>query len=115
MIVNEKTFKKQTKNNLFNPTTQPVEYSLLTHFTWGKIFSRQHFEIFFLFFPENKIWHFIQIVPNRDNLYEMSNPVSWEKYKEKISQIAVCWISQESDKGKRLTPSMLWANPGDNW
>ena len=28
----------------------------------SKIFSRWHNEIFFFFFPENKIWHFIQIV-----------------------------------------------------
>ena len=33
---------------------------------------------FFLFFPEN-IWHFMQIVSNGDNLYEMLNPVFWEK------------------------------------
>ena len=35
--------------------------------------------IFFLFFPENRIWHFMQIVSNGDNLHEMSNPVFWEK------------------------------------
>ena len=37
---------------------------------WGKInlyhslcyFSRQHFKIFFLFFPENRLWLFMQIV-----------------------------------------------------
>ena len=34
----------------------------LTLSTLGKIFSRQHFEIFFLFFPENRIWHFMQMV-----------------------------------------------------
>ena len=35
--------------------------------------------IFFLFSPENRIWHFMQIVSNRVNLHEMSNPVFWEK------------------------------------
>ena len=34
----------------------------LTLSTLGKIFSRRHFEIFFLFFPINRIWHFMQIV-----------------------------------------------------
>ena len=29
----------------------------------------------FLFFPENRVWHFMQIVSVRDNLYEMSNIV----------------------------------------
>ena len=41
----------------------------------GKIFSRQHIELFFLFFPETRIGHFMQIVSIRDNLLEMSNPV----------------------------------------
>ena len=35
--------------------------------------------IFFLFFPENRIWHFMQIVSIGDNLHEMSNPVFWKK------------------------------------
>ena len=35
--------------------------------------------IFFLFFPENRIWHFMQIVSTGDNLHEMSILVSWEK------------------------------------
>ena len=47
----------------------------LSIITLGKIFSRQHTEIFFLFFPENSIWHFMQIVSNGDNLHEMSIPV----------------------------------------
>ena len=51
----------------------------LTLSTLGKIFSRRHFEIFFLFFSENRIWHFMQIVSYGDNLHEMSNPVFWEK------------------------------------
>ena len=31
--------------------------------------------IFFLFFPENRIWHFIQIFSKGDNLHEVSNPI----------------------------------------
>ena len=34
--------------------------------------------IFFLFFPENRMQHFMQIVFNGDNLHEMSMPVPWE-------------------------------------
>ena len=55
------------------------KYLPLTLSTLGKIFSRRHFEIFFLFFTENRIWHFMQIVSLGDNLHEMSNPVFWEK------------------------------------
>ena len=37
--------------------------------------------IFFLFFSENRIWHFTQIVSSGDNLHEMSKPVFWRKKK----------------------------------
>ena len=50
---------------------------ILTLSTLGKKFSRRYIEVFFLFFPENMIRHFMQI--NGDNLHEMSNPVFWEK------------------------------------
>ena len=46
--------------------------------------------IFFLFFPENRIWHFMQIVSTGDNLHGMSNPVFWGKIK-KIFQYIICW------------------------
>ena len=36
--------------------------SCLSLSTLGKFFIRRQFEIFFLFFPENIIWHFMQIV-----------------------------------------------------
>ena len=42
--------------------------------------------IFFLFFPENRIWKFMQIVSIGDNLHEMSNPVSGKNKKN----ISVC-------------------------
>ena len=41
-------------------------------------FSRWHFEIF-LFFPENMIWHFMQIFSLRDDLHDMSDPILGEK------------------------------------
>ena len=34
---------------------------------------------FFLFFLENRIWHFVQIVSLGDNLHEVSDPVFTEK------------------------------------
>ena len=49
--------------------------TMLTLSMLGKNFSRQHFEIFYLFFPENRLWHFMQIVSLGDNLLEMSMPV----------------------------------------
>ena len=44
----------------------------------GKTIMRRHFEIVFLFFPENKIWHFMQLFSLGDNLREKSDPVFWE-------------------------------------
>ena len=45
----------------------------------GKHLSRQHFKILVLFFQENSLWHFMQIVSSRDNLHEISEPVFMEK------------------------------------
>ena len=36
----------------------------LSHSTLGKVFSRWHIEIFFLFFPENRFGNFMQINSN---------------------------------------------------
>ena len=44
----------------------------------GKI-SEDDNEIFCLFFPENKLWHFLQIVSAGDNLHEMSGRIFCEK------------------------------------
>ena len=41
--------------------------------------SDDKFVIFFLFFPGNRIWHFMQI---GDNLHEMLNPVSQKKIRK---------------------------------
>ena len=46
----------------------------------GKNFSR-HFEMFFLFFPVDRIQHFMQIVSFGDNLLEMPNPISGKNKK----------------------------------
>ena len=37
-----------------------------------KNFSSWHFEIFFL---ENRIWHFMQIISLGDNLHDVSDPM----------------------------------------
>ena len=42
---------------------------------------------YFQFFPENRIWSFLQTVSIGENLYEMSNPVFWEK-QEKYFKIS---------------------------
>ena len=72
-------------NTVLNTKKTCTENIFLMLSTLGKIFSRLHIEIFFFFFPENRIRHFMQIVSNGDNLHEKSNPVFWEN--KKISPI----------------------------
>ena len=48
---------------------------------WVKNISRQHIEIISLFFPEKRIWHFMQIVSNGDNLHGMLNSVLGKRKK----------------------------------
>ena len=55
--------------------TASTSYFYLTLSILDKISSRWHTEIFYLFFLENRIWQFMQIVSTGDNLHEMSNPV----------------------------------------
>ena len=43
-------------------------------------------------FPENRIWHFMQIVYTGDNLNEISKSVLSGKNKKKLFQNVVCWI-----------------------
>ena len=63
-----------------------------------KKISRRHFKIFFLFFLEYRLWHFVQIVSLGDNLHELSKPSLWEKKKKKKKKkkndiFVICWIS----------------------
>ena len=54
-------------------------FSVLTHSTLGKIFSRRYFEMFFSFFPQKTGFDIsCKLSPkdiSGDNLHEMSNPV----------------------------------------
>ena len=45
--------------------------------------------IFFLFFPENSIWHFMQIVSIGDNLHECQTLFSGKNTKKKIQSTLV--------------------------
>ena len=48
----------------------------------GKNFSRQHFDFFFLFPPENSTWHFMQFFSLGDSLFEMVKPIFEKKKKQ---------------------------------
>ena len=79
---------KETKNKLIG--TSNAASPMLTFTTLWAFSADDKLMIYFLFFPENRIRHFMQIVSSGDNLHEMSYPVS-EKNKKKIFQNAVCW------------------------
>ena len=53
----------------------------LTLSVLGKIFSRRHFEIFFLFSKKTGF----KVSCNGDNLHVMSKPVFWENKKDIIN------------------------------
>ena len=61
---------------------EKVPHARLTFTTLWAFSADDKLMIFFLFFPENRIWHFMQIVSLGDNLHEMSNSVFWEKYEK---------------------------------
>ena len=67
------------KTGPISQNENPVEINAHFFSTLSKIFSRWHIWIFFLFFSENRIWHFMQIAYAGNNKHEKSNPVFWEK------------------------------------
>ena len=81
-VVCQRNFKiyffKKSKTK-FKITSGAVWIGTLTFTTLWAFSADDKMMLFFLFFPENRIWHFMQIVSLGDNLHEMSNPVFWEK------------------------------------
>ena len=69
---------------------------------------------FFLFFPENRIWYFMQIVSWGDNLQEMSNPVFWGK----IRKISICHLRKITREKVNTFPhlsTLLAVNVSENY
>ena len=71
---------------------------------WVNFSADDIFKYFFLFFPENRPWYFMQIV---SHLHEMSEPIFWEKW-EKCHQFVVCWICPECDN-VQLVQRVRWS------
>ena len=68
----------------------------------GKNFSRWHFGIFLLFFLENRIWHFMQIVSG-DNLHEMSDPIlNLSSAESAHSEVSVKLVSTNEQQINKL-------------
>ena len=76
-----------------------IRHINLTLSTLGKIFSRQHFEIFFSFFPRNQDLTFHANCLQGDNLHEMSDPV-YVKNKKNIINLSSAENAQRVVKVK---------------
>ena len=87
-------------------------------------FSRWQFETFFLFFLENKIWHFMQIVSLGDNLHEVSDPIFFRKQlawsirsyfpEKKTRQNITKLLSAESARSLVSVIKLIWL-AGDSY
>ena len=53
---------------------------------------------FYLFFPENSLWHFKQIVSYGDNLHEISMPIFFQKNKKNYFKMASAEIFTRNAK-----------------
>ena len=83
---NQESEKEDTKviSLLQNGRKSTKNINLLNLYLSLGIFSRQqNNNIFSYFFPENRLWHSMQIVSKRDNLHEMTKPIFWRKKKKK--------------------------------
>ena len=83
-----------------------------------------HQVIFFLFFPESRIWHFMQIVSNGDNLHEMSNLFSGKNTKNiSMCLLLKCCLEHSGNQNgstdrhnssyPKYSPRQTWANSLD--
>ena len=75
---NNKHHYNQANGSSLRLDSTKIRRMSLTLNILGK-FSADDILIFFLFFLENRILYFMQIVSRGDNLHEMSNPVFLEK------------------------------------
>ena len=73
----------------------------------GKNVSRQHFDFFFFFIPENKVWHFMQSVSRMGSIFHANyllkkkfvrnvNLIFLKKKKKKYCQFIFNWICTAS-------------------
>ena len=63
----------------------------------GKHFSRLYLETLHLFFSENSLWHFLQIVAA--TIFMKCQSLFAGKYKKKIHQFVVCQNSLDNGNG----------------
>ena len=87
-----------------------VTCTRLTLSTLSKIFSRRHFEIFFLFFPENSFRYFMQIVSKETICMKCQNLFSG-KSKKNITNLSSAELAKRVVKVKRLMNGSLKIKP----
>ena len=76
----EKQQQQQQKKQLYRSTDFFMVNPLMKfQNTFTSLWANSADDKWMLYFLENRIWHFMQIVSNGDNLHEMSNPDFWKK------------------------------------
>ena len=105
----KKKTSKKTKKRKYHffssaESTQRVVKVKLWFRSQNLWYYRKHFSRhlkYFYFFPESRLWHFMQIVSVGDNLHECQSLFSGKNRKK--YQFAICWIYQESCIGDIVT------------
>ena len=64
----------------------------------GKIFSCQHFKIFFSFSPKKRLKFWRKLSPDKTTCLRSQSLFSWKKM-QKYNEFVVCWIRPVSGKG----------------
>ena len=96
-------YHEQPRVTLTGPVSSFV-MCMLTITTLLAYWAEDKLMIFFLFSPENRIRHFMQIV-SKDTLHKMLNPVFWENK----TNISICRLLKVLPRGLSVKYTFTWA------
>ena len=81
--------------------SNPIRYPILTLKRQAKFVADDFHFFFFLFFRENKSWHFMWIICWADNSHEMSTCFPWKKEKKSFRLLQL-WSALSGLRIKRV-------------
>ena len=90
--------QKPTNNNNVCTNTWNLNVTALAFTTLLANSADDKLTVFFLFLPENRIWHFVQIVSIRDNLHVMSKPGFLEKEEKYFNMLSAEIFTQNAKR-----------------
>ena len=82
-----------------------VRYSTfnLSFSMWGRNFSRRHFEMCFLLYSENRLWHFMQIIYILGKMKKSSYEISRLIFSEKNNKLELVFVKHYAPNCLTLT------------